>query len=888
MKKITCIILFSFFAFLCSNSFAQTFSNGTDFAIPDNNATGISSVINVSGLGTSLNCSAPLGLQSVCIKISHSYDADLDIFLVSPNGTTIELSTDNGGSGDHYGSNTANDLGPYTCFDMSAATAVTAGAAPFAGTYRPEGDFIFANNGQNPNGNWTLRVYDDAGGDIGTLLYWQLTFATSSISCATSGDFCTNSLLLTPGAACSPTAGSTSSGFTNSGMGCATGNADDDIWYSFVATATSHTVLVNGAANFDAVLAAYTSCGGSTPTGGGCVDATGTDGNETITITGLTIGLTYYIKVHDYAAGGGDFTICITSPGPPQCANYTGPADGAEICISTATLSWTAPSGGSPPTGYILYYGTDNPPTNIVNGVNLGNVLSYNVTGLTVGTTYFWRVIPTNAQGNAINCALQSFTRSQCINMSNGSTTTCNAGFFDQGGPSGSASDNSNLIYTVCPATAGQCIQATFYNFSTEANYDLLYIYNGNSTAAPQLPGSPFSGNLAPFSVVGSAANPTGCLTFRYISDGSVQSTGWDASLICAPCSSAPTYPPQDCGGAITVCSNQSFSGNSSGQGIVNDINSTNRGCLSTEHQSSWYYFSPATSGNIQLTIAPANGTDDYDFAIWGPMATIVCPPNTAPFRCSYSALGGNTGLLTGSGDNSEGVGGNKWVESMNVIAGQRYIMVIDNYSTSSQPFNLNWNLTAGATLNCTPLPIELITFTGIRKDKKNYLEWKTLSEINNDFFTIEKSKDGYTFTEYGTVKGAGFSTTTKTYSLFDYYPHNGITYYRLKQTDFNGEYTYSDVISIENTSNEIYVDNIHPNPTNGNINYTFYSTLAGNITIEFYDLLGKLILSEKQMVIEGNNTLSSKTEAFEKGIYSMKVTFEKTGFSAINKIIKN
>lgn len=503
------------------------------------------------------------------------------------------------------------------------------------------------------------------------------------------------------------------------------------------------------------------------------------------------------------------------------------------------------------------------------------------------------------------NISLTSNIPPTIVNMTNGSLTTCNAAFYDNGGSGGSYTNNQNLTYTFCPATAGQCIQASFTSWGMEANFDYLSVYDGNSTTANMIVGSSFTGS-SPGTIKATTANSTGCLTFKFYSDGATTSSGWAANITCTPtCGTPPSSQvPQDCYGAYVICSGANFNYASSGPGVYNDANLGlgNLGCLnnyantpngSAEHQSVWGVFSPSSSGTIGMTIDPAgSSTTDYDWAIWGPYTSITCPPTGNPIRCSAAAAANSAGAMTGMGngasDTEEGSGGNGWVSTMNVTAGQIYVMLLDNWNATSAPLTLSWQLTNGASLNCTPLPIELITFTGIRRDKKNYLEWKTLSEINNDFFTIEKSKDGYTFTEYGTVKGAGFSTTTKTYSLFDYYPHNGITYYRLKQTDFNGEYTYSDVISIENTSNEIYVDNIHPNPTNGNINYTFYSTLAGNITIEFYDLLGKLILSEKQMVIEGNNTLSSKTEAFEKGIYSMKVTFEKTGFSAINKIIKN
>jgi len=162
--------------------FSQTFTNTTNVAIPDCGST-VNSIINVSGLGTSIDCST-LGLQSVCIKINHTWDSDLDIFLVAPDLTIIELSTDNGSSGNNYGNGSNTDNGVYTCFDMTGlAGSVTSGTAPFQNVYIPEGNLGTANNGQNPNGNWQLRVTDDACADVGFINSWSLTFATTNLPC---------------------------------------------------------------------------------------------------------------------------------------------------------------------------------------------------------------------------------------------------------------------------------------------------------------------------------------------------------------------------------------------------------------------------------------------------------------------------------------------------------------------------------------------------------------------------------------------------------------------------------------------------------------------------------------------------------------------------------
>ena len=131
------------------------------------------------------------------------------------------------------------------------------------------------------------------------------------------------------------------------------------------------------------------------------------------------------------------------------------------------------------------------------------------------------------------------------------------------------------------------------------------------------------------------------------------------------------THTNQECFGATQICNDISFSGNSAGFGQWQELNSSNDGCLSGEHKSSWYYFIPTVNGTISMTIQT---TVDYDFAIWG---GTNCSNLGNPIRCSWAAGNGNTGLGNGAVDFSEGIGGNRWVAPLNVTAGVFYIMVI-------------------------------------------------------------------------------------------------------------------------------------------------------------------------------------------------------------------
>ncbi len=155
-----------------------TFTNTTDFpviTISDNAppAPGVQptiSPINVLGVQpTTLQAGA---IKSICVNLDHSWDSDLDLFLFTPNGQFLELSTDNGGSGNDY----INACFIPTAIDtINFGSNAPANAAPFTGEWYPEGNFEDIYGGPT-NGEWQLTVKDDQTGFNGTLLDWTITF----------------------------------------------------------------------------------------------------------------------------------------------------------------------------------------------------------------------------------------------------------------------------------------------------------------------------------------------------------------------------------------------------------------------------------------------------------------------------------------------------------------------------------------------------------------------------------------------------------------------------------------------------------------------------------------------------------------------------------------
>lgn len=310
-----------------------------------------------------------------------------------------------------------------------------------------------------------------------------------------------------------------------------------------------------------------------------------------------------------------------------------------------------------------------------------------------------------------------------------------------------------------------------------------------------------------------SISTPAGTL----VSDGPTPSTGL-AFYSTNACSSTELSPsPQDCEGAQMVCSNSSFSGNSSGSGIYDELTSTNDGCLVGENQSSWYYINVATSGTLAMDITPVNGTDDYDFAMWGPFdkntANANCSPITSPVRCNYVAYPQD--WWTGCGTNTNPTGlaidntlptsnddctNNSHVRHLDVNVGEVYIMVIDNYSGSSESFDLNWSGTADLACITVPLPVELLDFSVSNQEVYNILEWSTASEKNNDYFILDYSTDGKNWNSFEEIDGVGTTTEKQHYSTTHRDYKNGINYYRLTQVDYDGTETKHKIISVDNS----------------------------------------------------------------------------------------
>jgi hypothetical protein len=147
---------------------------------------------------------------------------------------------------------------------------------------------------------------------------------------------------------------------------------------------------------------------------------------------------------------------------------------------------------------------------------------------------------------------------------------------------------------------------------------------------------------------------------------------------------------------------------------------------------------------------------------------------------------------------------------------------------------------TFGSRLLLNPLPIELLSFTGTSAETGNQLTWSTATEINNDYFVLERSVDANDFSQVAIVDGHGNSSSIIKYDYFDDKPVDGMNYYRLKQVDHNGNHSYSPIVSLSyGIPDESFIV-AYPNPTSES---TISILLSGNIKdIIIYNVLGEVV----------------------------------------------
>lgn len=170
-------------------------------------------------------------------------------------------------------------------------------------------------------------------------------------------------------------------------------------------------------------------------------------------------------------------------------------------------------------------------------------------------------------------------------------------------------------------------------------------------------------------------------------------------------------------------------------------------------------------------------------------------------------------------------------------------------------------------------LPVELSSFYAKKIGLETAINWTTASETNNEFFEIQRSSDGVNFKKIGRIKGHGNSVQNRSYSFMDKHPEKGINYYRIKQVDYDGASSLSKTASVFFETEKIVAD-VYPNPVNNNtVTLTFPKDMDGELTVELFDLSGKLIYQNYiEEVYFDSPTQTLDLQNVTNGIYFLKI----------------
>lgn len=181
---------------------------------------------------------------------------------------------------------------------------------------------------------------------------------------------------------------------------------------------------------------------------------------------------------------------------------------------------------------------------------------------------------------------------------------------------------------------------------------------------------------------------------------------------------------------------------------------------------------------------------------------------------------------------------------------------------TSFSPF------TIGSTNSLSPLPVVLLDFSAKAQENQVSINWSTSSEINNDYFNVEKSLDGINWVIIGRVESIGNSETITNYSLVDNNPVSGVQYYRLKQTDINGTYTYSAKVPVNYGGKVIATVSVFPNPASDVLNVELSNGEQSEIKFTIYNSVGQNV-----MEVAGNGNMTKiNISNLEAGIYILEI----------------
>ncbi len=215
----------------------------------------------------------------------------------------------------------------------------------------------------------------------------------------------------------------------------------------------------------------------------------------------------------------------------------------------------------------------------------------------------------------------------------------------------------------------------------------------------------------------------------------------------------------------------------------------------------------------------------------------------------------------TGGYNSTTGTAGKIFTGSSAELSAEKLAQIYFTHPSNGNTYT-SIQLSTGEVVPTAALPVELLEFKAtVNSALKNVdLLWVTASEINNDYFVIERSTNASDWIPLDSVNGAGNSNAMLSYHYPDKNPYSGTSYYRLKQIDFDGTISYSNIESIEVVNFEgLEIISLFPNPSNGEVSISVKSSATGTLELKAYDSLGKLVSNEVFQVNEGVSSINTQ-----------------------------
>ena len=176
--------------------------------------------------------------------------------------------------------------------------------------------------------------------------------------------------------------------------------------------------------------------------------------------------------------------------------------------------------------------------------------------------------------------------------------------------------------------------------------------------------------------------------------------------------------------------------------------------------------------------------------------------------------------------------------------------------------------------------PVKLTSFDGTYADGVATLKWQTSQELNNDRFELYRSYDGSNFELAATIAGAGNSSLPKNYSYQDRINLDGNVYYKLKQIDIDGKFSFSNIVKLSSTDNNGSFK-VYPNPVTNSFNVLFSASKTGVANLLIRSTNGQNVYRQSISVIKGNNSVSINGYQLSSGMYYISITNDDINYNA-------